>query len=95
MAKSTRLSQYIHSRYAGLFQGGGVKRTELADVAGEINLYIDEMSELHAALFEGKKTEIDALVNDTTDEYYSYLLANNARCEKLKREMEKAKNRSL
>lgn len=51
------------------------------------------MGELHATIFEGKKTEIDALENDTVAAYYSFLQANNARCEKIRKEMEKHKNK--
>jgi predicted secreted Zn-dependent protease len=47
------------------------------------------MSELHAAIAEGKPSEILAIESFTVDEYYAFLVANNARCEKIRKEMEK------
>jgi len=52
------------------------------------------MSELHAGIAEGKPTEIKAIESFSVDEYYSFLVANNARCEKIRKEMEKARNKS-
>ena len=47
------------------------------------------MGELHAAIAEGKPSEILAIESFSVDEYYSFLVANNARCDKIRREMEK------
>ena len=43
------------------------------------------MSELHAAIAEGKPSEVIAIESFSVDEYYSFLAANNARCERLKK----------
>lgn len=51
------------------------------------------MSVLHASLAEGRKTEIEAIEADSVDGYYNFLQANNARCEKIRRDMEKTKGK--
>lgn len=52
------------------------------------------MAELHASIAEGKPSEIQAIERFSVDEYYTFLVANNARCERIKKDMEKARNKS-
>lgn len=52
------------------------------------------MSELHVSIAEGKPSEVLAIEGLTVDEYYTFLLANNARCERIKKDMEKARTRN-
>lgn len=47
------------------------------------------MGELHAAIAEGKPSEVMAIEQFSVDEYYAFLVANNARCERMRKEVDK------
>ena len=70
-----RIFEYIRGRYYKIFEGATTNNKPIAAVnfQKEIKKYIDSINYLNHLVCGGVLTEIKALENTTTEEYYSTL----------------------